>query len=157
VIPTDTSLITEEYVEQVLDALFKVSHEVLVLTMRERGLSAEAIALVEATTPEARVPDGINELVNLAAEDFAGLKENPEPITATVMSILNATPVCVLAEVDLDETGLVQSPADPPGARTFARLVPATEEQVGSGLNPTAWTIDSLPVTSDGTEPVEQC
>jgi hypothetical protein len=156
VIPADVDLITEAYVEQVLNALYEASFDALTRTMREGVVDAETIAIVEATTPESRVVDDINELMTLAAEGFPGIRVDPGPIRSEVARLLVASSECIFAETILDDTELTQA-STPPEARTFARLLPATVEQRESAHNPTAWVIDELPATLDGSVPDEQC
>jgi len=154
VIPRDVSLITEEYVEQVLDALQKVSLEAL-LEVRSEGVVGErAIALVEATSSEESATQEINDLIDSTYGQIENLRPDPMPMDISVVAVLDATATCVVAEVRTDASGLlVQVPPLDPAERDFVRIVPATEKQRTSGLNPTAWVLDAFPVTFDGTVP----
>jgi hypothetical protein len=157
VIPDDPALITEEYVEQVLNLLFEVSNETLIATMEAGLVTPEVIALVEATSPPTRVADAINELIGLALDDFPNVQASPRPIEATVLAVHERSPRCVFAEVTLDSTTVSTADATPEDMRTFARLLPASEEQRRSGLNRTAWVIDELPASPDGSQPESGC
>ena len=158
VIPTDESQITEEYVEDVLNELFSVAGAALAATM-EAGLVEEtAIALIEATSSASTTDDDLNELIDLASTGFEGIKPEPSALRAEVLEILLREPDCVVAEIELDRSGIVEGGSvDEPDARTFARLVPASEEQRASGKNPTAWVTDGLPTTMDGSVPQGLC
>jgi hypothetical protein len=157
VIPSDPSLITEEYVERVLNELFVVANESLLRTMQQGLVDETVIDMVEATSPESGVADDVNRLIQLASEGFPGLKPKPGPITAKVTDVLTADADCIFAEVSLDRSAVVEPPSSQDSVRSFARLLPATEEQKATGLNPTAWVLDDLPATSDGTAPALQC
>lgn len=158
VIPTDTSLITEEYVEQVLDALYEVSLEAIERARAEGGVPQAAIDLVESIRSPTHSLEALNALFGAAADGFAGYREDPAPTTADVIDVLVATQGCMFAEVVFDSSGAFSSPpSTPPNLRSFVRLIPATDEQKGSGLNPTAWVIDALPFTTDGTVPEHGC
>ena len=158
VIPQDVSLITEEYVENVLDALYEVSLEAIELARAEGVVDQPSIQRVEAINSEATATEAINSLLNASAGGFDGFQQDPEPVRANVQEVIDRTPICVLVDVRFDTSGLVRDAQPlPDGVRTFAMLVPATEEQRASGLNPTAWTLDQLPVTEDGSVPAERC
>jgi hypothetical protein len=158
VIPQDVSLITEEYVEQVLNELLEVSGDALRVAIQEGLVEERAIALIEATSSSGTVTDDLNELLDIVSTGFAGIKDKPTSMRVAVIEVLVAQRDCVLAEVKLDRSGVVQgAPADEPNLRTFAKLVPAADEQRASGHNPTAWVTDGLPTTSDGSAPPSGC
>jgi len=158
VIPQDVDLITEEYVEQVLNELLGVAGEALRQSVRAGLVDETAIALIQATSSEGTVTDDLNELLDIASSGFAGIKSEPTSLSAEVIAILQSQTDCVFAEVALDRSGVVEGEeVDSPGVRTFAKLVPATEEQRRSGLNPTAWVTDGLPTTTDRSVPTEGC
>ena len=158
VIPQDESQITEEYVEAVLNELFGVSLEAL-LAARQAGVVEErALALLEATNSDTTFPQEVNDLSDLAFAEFEGIKPEPTALVLSVVSLLEAMPTCVIAEVTVDSAGLLASPAEPePEERDFIRLLPAKEVQRASGLNPTAWVLDEFPVTLDGSVPDLTC
>lgn len=158
VIPPDETLITEEYVEQVLNELFAVSGEALQGTMEAGLVEEHAIALIEATSSEGTVPDDLNELTELASSGFQGIRANPRPLRADVLRVLVGRPDCIAAEIALDRSGVIEGEiAEEPGVRTFAKLIPATEEQRSSGRNPTAWVTDGMPTTTDGSIALDLC
>ena len=158
VIPQDVSLITEEYVEQVLNELFQVSGDALNAAMQAGLVEEQSIQLIEATSSEATVTDDLNELLALASAGFEGIKSSPSPIRADVLEVLEAQTDCIVAEVRLDRSGVVEEATeDDPSVRTFVKLVPASETQLNSGANPTAWVTDGLPTTMDGSTPAPLC
>jgi hypothetical protein len=158
VIPQDESQITEEYVEQVLNELLTDS---LVATIRARevGLVDEGvIEVVESLNSQERSIQALNSLSETAANGFSELKTDLEPATATVRQVLEGTPSCIFAEVVFDNSGLFKNAQPvPQNIRTFARLVPASDGQRASGHNRTAWMIDALPATDDGSVSSESC
>lgn len=158
VIPTDESQITEEYVEGVLNDILAASLEATRHT-REIGLVDEiTIGIIESLNSEERATQALNSLAEAAVGDFAGFNENLQPAKATVSEVIAASPECVFAEVVFDNAGfLKESQPLPENVRGFARLVPATDEQLSSGRNPTAWIIDALPATEDGSVPPDTC
>jgi hypothetical protein len=151
VIPQDVDLITEEYVEQVLDALQEVSLASIVAA-RDAGLVDDrSLELLTATSSDAVFEQRVNDLADLASSGFPGLKTSPSALTISVVELLDASRSCLVAELTTDASELVDSPRTPePNERSFVRLLPATEEQLSSGLNPTAWVLDEFPVTLDG-------
>lgn len=158
VIPQDVDLITEEYVEQVLDALFEVSLQSFVVA-REAGLVEErALALIEATNSASVYEEQVNDLLALSAANFEGMRPNPSAVDVSVVEVMHKSESCAVAEVTTDPSGLMDNtaPADP-GERSFVRLLVASESQRQSGLNPTAWVFDEFPVTFDGSEPQLGC
>lgn len=157
VIPQDVSLITEEYVENVLDALFEVSLESLELARAEGLVDTPSISRLEATTTSDLAIQRINDLIALAGSGFEGIRADPRPMTFSVLELMEARTDCIFAEVQTDVSGFLVESADPEGARDFVRLRPATEEQIGTKLNPTAWALDQFPVTLDGSVPTDRC
>jgi hypothetical protein len=151
VIPQDESQITEEYVEQVLNELYEVSLESILLA-RESGLVDEpSLSRLEATSSDDVFERRANDLLDLASTGFQGLKADPGPMRFTVLELVDASSSCIVAEVSADSTALVEAPQPrQSGQREFVRLYPASEEAQASGLNPTAWTLDQFPVTFDG-------
>ncbi|HAS09968.1 MAG TPA: hypothetical protein DCS55_05515 [Acidimicrobiaceae bacterium] len=151
VIPQDESQITEEYVEQVLDALHEVSLDTIVAA-KEAGLVEErALELLTATSSDGVFEQRVNDLIDLAANGFPGLKAEPGALDISVVELHEIAPSCVVAEVTTDASRLVESPRPvDSNERSFVRILPATDEQLSSGLNPTAWVLDEFPVTLDG-------
>jgi hypothetical protein len=151
VIPQDVSLITEDYVEQVLNELFGVALEAL-LAARSEGLVEErSLALIEATHSDDVFEQQVNDMISFARTGFEGVKDSPSPLAVTVVELLDVSRRCVVAEVTTDASGLMDEPPPPePNERDFIRLLPASSEQVATGLNPTAWVLDQFPVTLDG-------
>lgn len=158
VIPQDESQITEEYVEAVLNELYEVSLASF-LAARDAGLvDEEAVALIEATNSEAVFEQQVNDLLELSASGFAGLKPDPSPVTVNVMSVIEVSERCVIAEVDTESSGLLEVPPPAePDRRSFVRLLAASDAQRATGLNPTAWVFDEFPVTLDGSQPDFNC
>ncbi len=157
VIPQDESQITEEYVEAVLDALYAAMLEATA-TAREAGFVEEpAVRVAEATN----TPDGsrglLNSLTEAAANGFAGYRDELSPVDVTVLDLHERTLTCAFAEATFDTSGLTTTSPSTDGFRLFVRIVAATEEQRASGLNPTAWVLDELPATDDGSIPERQC
>jgi hypothetical protein len=158
VIPQDVSLITEEYVEQVLNELLAVAGDALRQTVAARLVEERAIELIEATSSADTVTDDLNELLDIASSGFEGIKEEPTQLRAVVLNVLERGNDCVFAEIELDRTGVVEGEIRAePGVRTFVKLLPATEEQRASGQNPTSWVTDGLPTTTDGLVPSNVC
>ena len=158
VIPQDVDLITEEYVEQVLNELYEVSLQSFMVA-REAGLVEEqAMALIEATNSETVYTQQVNDLLALSATGFEGMRPTPSAVEVSVVELLAASPSCVVAEVTTDASGLMDNstPADPE-ERSFVRLLVASESQRQTGLNPTAWVFDEFPVTFDHSEPQLGC
>lgn len=156
VIPRDESQITEEYVEQVLNELYKVSLE-SILAAKQEGLVTEvSLNLVAAMTSDAVYEMRVNDLLELSSTGFEGLNEPPSPITASVTDVLQSSGDCVVAEIVTNASGLLTSPPSPdPAQRTFVRLLAAQAADLETGLNPTAWVLDQFPVTFDGSVPVD--
>lgn len=158
VIPQDESQITEEYVEQVLNELMADS---LVATVRAReaGLvDGRVIEVVESLNSQERSIQALNSLSEAAADGFSDFKTELEPATATVLEVVEGTPACIFVEVSFDNSGIFKNAQPvPQNIRTFARLVPATEAQRASGHNRTAWMIDALPATEDGSVASDSC
>lgn len=151
VIPQDVSLITEEYVEQVLNALYEVSLSSVLAAREAMVVDQRALDLLWATSSAAVFEQRVNDLADLSSADFPGLKAEPQPMRTTVVRLLESFRECVTAEVATDSSALVANPrVSEPGERTFVRLLTATPEQLASGLNPTAWVLDEVPVTLDG-------
>lgn len=158
VIPQDESQITEEYVEQVLNELFGVSGQALRIAMQAGLVEENAITLIEATSSSNTVTDDLNELLGITSSGFEGIRHNPTSLSATVREVVHARPNCVFAEIELDRSGVIEGDvAIDSNVRTFAKLIPATEEQAASGKNPTAWVTDGLPTTTDGSAAVNEC
>ncbi|HEX4903650.1 MAG TPA: hypothetical protein VFV42_12610 [Acidimicrobiales bacterium] len=157
VIPQDVSLITEEYVENVLNALFDVDLEAVKMARSEGVVDKPAIQLLEATTSAETALQRINDLIDLSVGGFEGMSEDPSALTFEVREVLSASQLCMFAEVVVDSSGMFPASQVPDGAREFVRLLPATEEQLTTGLNPTAWALDEMPVTLDGSVPEERC
>lgn len=158
VIPQDESQITEEYVEQVLNELFGVSLQSFV-TARDAGLVEErALALIEATNSESVYEQQVNDLLDVSATNFAGMRTDPTPVRVSVVNLLDSSLACAVAEVSTDSTGLMTNPI-PTDAdeRSFVRILAASDSQRQTGLNPTAWVFDEFPVTFDGSEPQLSC
>jgi len=153
VIPSDPSLITEEYVEQVLDALYEVSLEAIELARAEGVVDQPSIDRLEATSSEQLALTRINGLIADASAGFPDYPQVLKPVDATVLDVIEAGGSCTLVEADFDSSGITTRPSNSEGFRVFARLLPANEEQRSSGLNPTAWVLDGLPATDDGTVP----
>jgi hypothetical protein len=157
VIPEDVSLITEEYVEQVLNALYEVSLEALLLAREEGLVDQPSIELAESIRTPEHALEAVNSLIEIAAEGFPGYRENPGPTTADVRDVIIATNACVFAEVEFDSSETIEEPAPPPPElRAFVELRTASSEQRTSG-NPTAWVVAGLPTTLDGTVPPSGC
>lgn len=158
VIPSDPSLITEEYVEQVLDALYEVSLEAIELARAEGVVDEPSLSRLEATNSEATTTDAINSLLATSSTNFDGFRQDLEPVRSNVLEVIDRDRACIFVEVEFDTSGLlVEPPPVPSGARTFARLLPASEAQRAGGLNPTAWVLDVLPATEDGSLPPDRC
>jgi major membrane immunogen (membrane-anchored lipoprotein) len=159
VIPADESQITEQYVEQVLNALYEVSLEAILILRDEGVVEERVLALVAATYSDDAFNQQVNDLMDLTfSGDLTGVRLEPEALRASVMNILEATRSCVVAEVRTDASALlVTSPEPEANQRDFVRLLPADNSQTSSGLNPTAWVIDQFPVTLDGSVPTLRC
>lgn len=157
VIPQDVSLITEEYVEQVLNALYEVSLEAVELARAEGVVDQPSISLIEATSSAEVALQRTNDLIASATSGFEGVQEAPGPMVFEVVDLIDAGRDCVLVEVRTDSSQLLVDPYQPDGLREFVRLYPAAEEQRQSGLNPTAWVVDQFPVTLDGSAPQLEC
>jgi len=158
VIPQDESQITEEYVEQVLDELFRVSRDALVHTREATLVDETTIELLESIYTKDQAREAINGLIEIAFGDFANFQADPQPATADVLELIDRHRECVFAEVRFDSSGLVTNfQALPDHVRGFVHLLPATEANRAPGHNPTAWVIAALPATEDGTVPAETC
>lgn len=158
VIPTDERQITEQYVEQVLNELFKSSNEALLLTMEAGVVDEAAIELVEAVTSSSHGRSTLNGLAELAQSDFQGIVGQPTGLRAEVISVIEVGKTCVAAEITMDTSGVTGAQDQgSPDARGFAELVPASPDQLASGHNPTAWVIAALPATTDGSTPSFLC
>ncbi|HUF32267.1 MAG TPA: hypothetical protein VMN58_03545 [Acidimicrobiales bacterium] len=158
VIPQDVSLITEEYVEQVLNELLVASLEATKHTRGVGLVDETTIEIVESLNSRERSTQALNSLIEASSAGFQGFKDDLRPTTADVSALLEASTQCVFAEVSFDNSGLlVDSQPLPDNVRSFARLVPATDTQRESGLNETAWMIDALPATEDGSVPPDTC
>jgi hypothetical protein len=158
VIPQDVDLITEEYVEQVLNKLFEVSLQAF-LTSRDEGVVEErAMALLEATSSDEVFEQRVNDLADFAFSGFSEMKQEPSAVLISVLDLLEVTPSCIVAEVTTDASGMMTDPPPvEPEERAFVRLYAAGPEQRATGLNPTAWVLDEFPVTFDGTVPDLNC
>jgi hypothetical protein len=158
VIPQDESQITEEYVEQVLNELLAAGLEATKHT-RDVGLVDEVtIEITEALNGKDRAAQALNSLIEAAANGFANFQGKLRPATAEVTAVLESGPQCIFAEVSFDHSGVVLDAQPlPENVRGFVRLLPATDEQRASGHNPTAWMIDGLPATEDGSAPAATC
>jgi len=158
VIPSDPALITEEYVENVLNALYEVDLEAVTLARDEGVVDQPSIEIVESIRTSDHALEAINALIATASEGFPGYPEKPGPTTAEVSEVLEGTPECVFAEVTFDSSAsFLEPPQVPANLRSFVRLRAATEQQLAIGINPTAWAIDGLPFTTDGTTPESGC
>ncbi len=153
VIPQDESQITEEYVEGVLNELYEVSLESILLA-RDAGLVDEgSLDRLEATSTDDVFERRVNDLLDLSSGGFQGLKPEPGPMRLTVLDLLHTSASCVVAEVQADSAALVEVPQErQPGQREFVRLYAASDDALISGLNPTAWVLDQVPVTFDGAD-----
>lgn len=151
VIPQDVSQITEDYVEQVLNELYEVSLQSIILA-RDAGLVDQpSLDLLEATSSEEVFERRVNDLLKISSTGFEGLKPDPGPMRLSVIDLLYTSASCVVAEVEADSSALVElPPARQPRQREFVRLYAASNKARSSGLNPTAWILDQLPVTFDG-------
>ena len=151
VIPDDESLITEDYVESVLNALETADHRAFIAAREEGVVGDTAIQILTATGTEPDAARGINSLADLAREGFPGYAPSPRPAEFSVKELLEASSTCVLAVVEIDSSSyFLEPPPDPPPGRTIVELLPATPAQRESGHNPTAWVVDSIPVIADG-------
>lgn len=158
VIPQDVDLITEEYVEHVLNELFGVSLQAFIASRDAGIVDDQALALLDATSSDDVFEQRVNDLSEFAIGGFSGLKQDPSQVVIAVSDVLESSRSCIVAEVRTDASGLmVDAPPMEPGERDFVRLLPASAEQAETGLNPTAWVLDQFPVTLDGTVPDLSC
>ena len=158
VIPQDVDLITEEYVEQVLNELFVVSRDAIVAAREDELVDTRSIDLMTATSSDAVLTQRLNDLIDMSFNSFDGIRSSPEPLRLMVIDLLQTGRDCVVAEVETDASGLLEeAPVTTPDERDFVRLLPASEEQRAAGLNPTAWVLDQFPVTLDGSVPDLSC
>jgi hypothetical protein len=157
VIPQDASQITEEYVEQVLDQLYDAMLGATEAARAAGVVEERAIAISEATNSEQGARELLNGLVEQAAGGFAGFRDELRPVDTEVVELHEASVDCIFAEARFDFSGLTTEPGDAEMFRLFVRLIPASEEQRASGLNPTAWVLDELPATDDGSVPPGKC
>jgi hypothetical protein len=157
VIPQDVDLITEEYVEQVLDALYGAMLGATEAARSEGLVEERAIAISEATNSKDGARELLNGLISQAAEGFVGFRDELSPVDTEVVEVHEASVDCIFAEALFDFSGLTTDPGNSDEFRLFARLLPASEEQRASGLNPTAWVLDELPATDDGSVPSDKC
>lgn len=151
IIPTDESLIDEAYVEGVLAGLADASAEAFDATRAAGVVDERAQAITDATSSGQEAIRGINSLSRLARERFAGYRDETSPVKYSVIDVLIGSQRCIVAEIAIDASGLfVNPPEDAPPGRTLAELLPASEEQRSTGLNPTAWVLNSTPVIRAG-------
>ena len=150
VIPDDPALITEQYVEDVLNDLYGAKLEATLLVRREGIVTEEASLLTEATSSPAGAATTLNSLARLAREGFPNYRESPSQVDVKVLSLVEGFgPDCLVAEVETDFSRLLIDPGQlEPNERQFAVIVPASDEQ--TELNPTAWSLVGLRVTLDG-------
>lgn len=158
VIPQDESQITEEYVEQVLNELLQTS-AAATKHAREVGVVDEmTIEMLESINGEERTIQAVNSLLEASSAGFKGFKADLRPATADVANLHDVSSQCIFAEVSFDNSALLQDPQPlPDNVRGFVRLVPSSDAQRASGHNATAWVIDSLPATEDGSVPADRC
>lgn len=158
VIPADESQITEQYVEQVLNALYEVSLEAILLTREAGAVTDEVVRVTDSISSPEHSTSVLNGLITMAADGFPELRIDPSPVTAQVRELHQSRRDCLFAEVEFDRSGLFASPADlPREIRGFVRLRLASPEQLATGRNPTAWVVDGLPATDDGSVAIEDC
>lgn len=158
VIPTDPALITEEYVENVLNALYEVSLEAVKAARTEGVVDQPAIEIAESIRTPDHALEAINGLIELASSGFLGYRADPGPTIADVQDVIAASGDCVFAEVVFDSSATLDNPAPPPPElRAFVELRPASDEQLASGLNPTAWVVSGLPTSLDDSIPATEC
>ncbi|MFP5576752.1 MAG: hypothetical protein ACLGIZ_00785, partial [Acidimicrobiia bacterium] len=118
VIPQDESQITEEYVEQVLNELYAVANEALRLSMEAGLVDEPSIDLIEATSSATTAAEDINALLDLSRRNFEGFRNDPEPLRADVLDVIEASSECVFAEITVDRSGsLSEPPARDPAVR----------------------------------------
>ena len=146
VIPDDESLITEDYVQGVLNGYSESALDAFLATRAAGGADEIAIGIVDATSTEPHAVERINSLADVAFEGFAGYRSDPGPIRYDVQSVTIATRTCIVAAILLDSSALLEKPveASQSEGNLLIELLPATQEQRSGGLNPTAWVIDSL-------------
>ena len=157
VIPDDQALITEEYVEGVLTALFQASGDAIRESIEAGMLTQQTIDTIDAThTVEASVGQ-VENLVDAELDGFARYRPDPGHVRAQVIDLFEVHTDCIVAEVSIDASELLVDPPLSSGLRTALRLVPAEQEQRATGLNPTAWVIADTLVTDDGGAPELPC
>ena len=112
-------------------------------------MDEKAIAIVDATSTKPYAIERINSLSELVSGGFERFQENPGPTRYIVHEVITGTTECLVVSVEVDSSDFVKEPStDRPPGETMIELLPAAPDQRDSGLNPTAWVVDSIPLVT---------
>lgn len=150
------AVIDAAYVNRVLAGLDAVDGDVLRLVAKSRTVTTEVTDRLKALYSDKEYLGQITALAQDQADGFQGLKQNPGNRTTVVSSLLMASPSCLFAKVDRDQTPVADKPS-PELAVQWVGLVPMDFARDPNHYNPTPWmyVYDGFPRSH--TEPKSPC
>ena len=134
------AVIDVPYVQAVMDALDKVTGDMVRVLVANKVPNAEFAALLQAIYDEPEFSTQQSEYGNYAARDLEPLRPNPGNPTSRVARVVDSSPNCIVAEIDHDYGPIFTEPApDPVGGFIQLRLKSPARDPIGR--NPTPWAI----------------
>ncbi len=143
-VPADDSVITEVYVEAVLNELSQLNGDALRITFAEGLVTMEALTILE----NVYTPDEYQIQVNILVEDsnagLPGVTDTPGDRRYTVEELLVTRTDCIAAVVTTDFSAVVVNASPPRQSHLELRR----GESRLDDLNPTVWQIGPSQIVS---------
>ncbi len=152
-IPT---VIDEAYVNRVLAGLDQGLGDVTRLLVRTKTVPTEAIERLKAFYAGRALQLQVDSFQRDELEQFVAYREDPDNQITTVTELIDAAPVCIFAQVNIDVSPVSLQP-DPAFAKQWvilARLDPAKDPL---SYNPTGWIVLYQGFNPDLTAPPNLC
>ncbi len=128
------------YVQAVMNALDKVTGDMVRVLVANKVPNAEFFALLQSIYDEPAFSIEQSDYGNYAARRLEPLNPNPGNPTTVVKRVVDASPNCIVAEVEHDYSPIFKHPR-PDTDGGFIQLRSKKRERDVANKNPTAWAI----------------
>lgn len=152
------AVITIEYVDSVLAALYKIDGDVVRKALSTGTVGPEDLRPLRAIYNDPQFEIEAAGLIDLFEDDRAQYIMPPGDRIVKVTRLVSTEPDCIVAVVTNDFSKIVHTPpVQPPDEVDYVALTPSLDRDDVDNINPTPWSLSDTETLKSGALPVRPC